>query len=353
MNSHKPMTVKMFSSTIGGGGGVSQYISNLTSALRARGHKVTLIQPIHAGMNKSFKVAAYNALGIHLAKSEPNCVIHSHEADGALLLTKNAHVMTIHGVVADEIKYFHKLAERTSIRFASMMEAVSCRRADRCTAVSDFSREKAAHLYQLNRSNIQIIHPCVDTERFKPVPSYSNARNVLFVGRIYKRKGLDTLLQALALIRNERLTLRVIGSGPEQNRIEELIKNLDLKERVTLLGEISSAQLLENYQKSDVVCIPSHQEGFSIVAIEAQACGVPVVGMHVGGLPEAVEDSKLLAQKGSIEALSQILLKTVTEASEARRRRCRQFVLTNFAPEIIASKMETVYRQALDRDEND
>jgi D-inositol-3-phosphate glycosyltransferase len=121
---------------------------------------------------------------------------------------------------------------------------------------------------------------------------------VLFVGRIQPLKGVDVTLAAFRRIldRLPDARLLVVGgpSGPhgpaELGRIQRLIADKGLDERVSLLPPVPHADLVDFYRAADVLHVPSRSESFGLVAAEAQACGLPVVASRVGGLSHAVED---------------------------------------------------------------
>jgi D-inositol-3-phosphate glycosyltransferase len=153
----------------------------------------------------------------------------------------------------------------------------------------------------------------VDTGHFYPIPM-DEARQyigvdpdkklVLFVGRIEPLKGLETLVRAIACHRSARLgqvTLAVIGGDPdvsplemsaEMTRIQQLCDELCLGRMVVFLGKRGQDTLPYYYSAADVLVMPSHYESFGMVALEAMACGTPVIASQVGGLAYLVKDGE-------------------------------------------------------------
>ena len=169
-------------------------------------------------------------------------------------------------------------------------------------------------LYQADSRRITIIPPGVDTSRFYPIPmdeakEYIGVppcgRMLLFVGRIEPLKGLDILLQAIAYMRKQpelsdlQFCLTVIGGDPEagnpnqeMQRIQSLREQFGLQDLVTFLGKKSQETLPYYYSAADAVVVPSFYESFGMVALEAMACGTPVVASQVGGLAYLVKDGE-------------------------------------------------------------
>lgn len=186
-------------------------------------------------------------------------------------------------------------------------------RADRIVAATLAERTQLQYLYKVNKSKIAIIPPGVDTGHFYPIPmdeareyigADPNNKLILFVGRIEPLKGLDTLIRAISWHRTFKpgqVTLAVIGGDPEASpeemtaemaRIQKLCDDLCMGRMVVFLGKRAQETLPYYYSAADVLVMPSHYESFGMVALEAMACGTPVIASQVGGLAFLIQDGE-------------------------------------------------------------
>ncbi len=182
--------------------------------------------------------------------------------------------------------------------------------ADRLVANTQEERRDLVDLYGADPGRVDVVHPGVDLDVFRSGRA-AQARAalgidpdtvlVLFAGRIQPLKAPDVVLRAAAeLVARDpalrpRLQVAVVGgasgSGLDQpTSLADLRDELGLGDVVRLVPPVDQATLADWYAAASVVCVPSHHESFGLVAIEAQACGTPVVAARVGGLPTAVAD---------------------------------------------------------------
>jgi D-inositol-3-phosphate glycosyltransferase len=214
------------------------------------------------------------------------------------------------------------------------VEAAIMRRADALVAATPVDKANMVELYGADPAKIRVIPPGVDLEVFRPIPAAQarahldlppEHRMILFVGRIDPVKGLDTLVRAMALVVQEDPRWRhdaclcVIGGdrsddpsllNVEMARIDALRAELGLTELVTFLGPQAQEELPYYYAAAEVVVVPSRYESFGLVALEAMACGTPVIASDVGGLSTLIRNGRtgFLVPDGNPTALAATLL---------------------------------------------
>ncbi len=188
--------------------------------------------------------------------------------------------------------------------------------ADKIIAATPAEFAQLLWLYKADVSKVIVIPPGVDIGRFYPIPSDEAKeyigfppcdRMLLFVGRIEPLKGLDVLLEAIGIMHKQNLFIEnpfclvIIGGEPddsadqanvEMSRIKALSEQYGLKDLVTFLGKRSQDSLPYYYSAAEAVVVPSQYESFGMVALEAMACGKPVVASQIGGLAYLVQDGE-------------------------------------------------------------
>lgn len=188
------------------------------------------------------------------------------------------------------------------------------RRADRVVVATLAELTQLRFLYKAEASKMVVIPPGVDPTHFYPIPSDEaklyvglkpEDRMVLFVGRIEPLKGVDTLIHAMCCLQlkdaSRPVHLSIIGGDPsasresmtvEMKRLQTLCDELAMGQTVLFLGKRDQDKLPYYYSAAEVLVMPSHYESFGMVALEAMACGTPVIASEVGGLAYLVRDGE-------------------------------------------------------------
>jgi D-inositol-3-phosphate glycosyltransferase len=242
---------------------------------------------------------------------------------------------------------------------------------DRIIAATPAELAQLQWLYNIDTKKVTVIPPGVDTSRFYPIPSDEakayigippDDRMVLYVGRIEPLKGLDVLFEAMgrycqhSQADKAHLHLTIIGGDPdassekmtvEMSRLKELRERYGLEDMVTFRGKQDQDTLPYYYSSAEVVVVPSHYESFGMVALEAMACGTPVVASQVGGLAYLVKDgvTGYTVPVGDPEELC-IHLRDLMEDRELRKRMGEQAArfAQDYAWENIARQVTDQYK---------
>lgn len=242
--------------------------------------------------------------------------------------------------------------------------------ADCIITATPAERSQIEYLYKTSINTIKVIPPGVDTGHFYPIPPDeakeaieipTDHRMLLFVGRIERLKGIETLIKAIAILYDSGFLkecphyLTIIGGNPddthedlnsEMHRLKDLSKEYNIEDLIIFLGKRSQDSLPYYYSAAEVVIMPSHYESFGMVALEAMACGTPVIASQVGGLAYLVKDGEtgMVVPNDDPQALADSLKKVLcrkgirNELSANAARYAKEYDW-----EIIASQVINVY----------
>jgi phosphatidylinositol alpha-mannosyltransferase len=211
-------------------------------------------------------------------------------------------------------------------------------------------RTVAAHFpYQFD-----IVPNGIDIGRFRGSPSRpalmpGDRCCVLYVGRLEPRKGVETLIRAMALVgrHQPRAMLVVVGDGPERSALDDLAHRLDAP--VRFVGRVEDDQLPAFLHAADIVCSPAlGGESFGIVLLEAMACGKPIVASRIDGYVELLApiDCARLVTPGDVESLAQELTALLGSAEQCDQLGRRGAAAANaFDSDAIAARLEAIYRR--------
>jgi glycosyltransferase involved in cell wall biosynthesis len=181
---------------------------------------------------------------------------------------------------------------------------------------------------------------------------------LLFVGRLVQRKGVDVLLRAIACApTTDRLSLWVVGDGPERRSLEALAAALGVLDRVAFFGFVSREELEDRYTECDVVVLPAvvdakgDTEGLGVVLLEGSSHGKPVIASEAGGIVDIVRpgETGLLVPPGDVNALAAAIeaLRADPERAAMLGRAGKRHVEREFSWSTIIDRLELVYRQAV------
>lgn len=245
--------------------------------------------------------------------------------------------------------------------------------ADLVVAASALEKAQMNWFYGASMEKIRVI-PCgVDINLFRPIPKgkarehldLDHEKILLFVGRIEPIKGLDTLIKAFAILKNDKahrdrsLKLLLVGgdnknggspTSVEINRLKNMAARMGITEQVKFLGPLHQEELPYYYSAADVCVLPSHYESFGLVALEAMACGTPMVASRVGGLPFTISDGEngYLVTHGEPEELADRVRNVLNdEKTRARLGKTGMKTAKEYGWETVATKLLSVYNELL------
>ena len=356
-------------------GGVNSHVTQLARQLRALGHEVRLIGPASArppneehtlvAPGRVFPLAA-NGSTAHLDLSPRDFqwmravlqrerfeVVHVHEP-----LVPVLPLAALWRSTAANVGTFHAHYDRSALHtLARPFLRLFLARLDARIAVSPAALRSASAQFP---GHYRIVPLAVDLTAFareaEPLARFADGRvNLLFVGRLDARKGLDHLLAAFAQVRGERQQTRLIVVGPLDRSAERYLRRaselgLGL-EAAVFVGAVDQQALPRYYATADVVCSPAlGGESFGMVLLEAMAAGKPVLATRIGGYADLVREWReaLLVPPGDEQALTRALSLLVDNEGLRRRlgaegrRRVEQFAWPRIVRRIVA-----IYEEAL------
>jgi alpha-1,3-rhamnosyl/mannosyltransferase len=240
-------------------------------------------------------------------------------------------------------------------------------------AISEFTRREFLRLYHFEPCRVFVVYPGV-SDRFRPQDperAIATARRfgirepfLLYVGTWERRKNIRGLIDIFACVREQQrdLTLAIVGMRPwreaayvhgveswDGREVEDRLRRLEMSESVRVVGQVSLQELVELYSAAQALLYPTLYEGFGIPALEAMACGLPVVASCRTAIPEVVGDAGLLVDPDNVDEFAAATLRILGDAE--LRKQCRTKGIeraSRFTWEAAARATLQVYSKAQD-----
>jgi glycosyltransferase involved in cell wall biosynthesis len=307
------MRIRFISSTpmnVFQGSGTYVGIETLARSLRALGVQVDIVTPhlrfpIYTVQrllfNQSLRLRRQNDYDVTVGFDMDGYTLAGHTSarQTSLGAGPKVHVAAIKGVIADEMRFESGMTKMT-MRLQAACEAEHARRADFVMTTSAYAAGQIQQLYGVSQPP-RIVPEPIDLAAWEAMarnnaPPPAGKFIVLTVCRFYPRKRVPVLLAAADRLRSRipGLEVRIVGGGPEEDRLRSICRERNLQEVVVWRRNISGAELAREYSQCHLFCLPSVQEGFGIVFLEAMANGKPVVAARAGATPEVVQHGLLV-----------------------------------------------------------
>lgn len=198
------------------------------------------------------------------------------------------------------------------------------------------------------KGNYSMLHNVTDTDLFKPVPVLLDNEpfKLIHVSSLTEReKNISGMLRVMETLNNEKITLTIIGSGPEKAAHETFAAALGvLGKTVFFEGQKTPEEVAEAMQKSHALLMFSHFEGMPCVISEAQSCGLPVIATSTGGIPQMVnKEQGILAQPGNEDELRRAVLELRDNFTHYNRAAIREHAVNTYSTNAVRAELKTLY----------
>jgi glycosyltransferase involved in cell wall biosynthesis len=201
------------------------------------------------------------------------------------------------------------------------------------------------------KRQVQVIPNVIEMKKFSLSDALKkdNKLNIGILGGMGNyRKGLDILIKAVSLLKDMELTVHIGGDGKYLNTFKEMAKELDVAGKCIFYGEIKPESIQDFYSKLDFYVLPSRDETFGVVVVEAMACGLPVLATKCGGPEEIItKETGVLIDKENPQELARAIRSVAANLGSYNRKAIRNYVLEKYSPELFVESISEVYQELL------
>ncbi|MEQ8471923.1 MAG: glycosyltransferase [Marinoscillum sp.] len=195
--------------------------------------------------------------------------------------------------------------------------------------------------------NSRRINNFVDLEQFKVSDFTSEVPEIFALGRLEPQKNFQVLINSLAYLKDKPWKLSIGGDGTELKRLKKLVLKHGLEGRISFLGTLDQTEVAYQMKHSSFLVMPSLHESFGVVALEAMACGKPVIVTKSGGIDEQIPEDVGLVVELTEEALIRGLSQMIENYHSYDVDHIRSFVEKTFSPAQVCSQLEEIYNEIL------
>lgn len=313
------------------------------------------------------RVFGYRAGRLIAGRAHEFDVIHDNQSLNWSLLRLHLDgmpmVASIHHPITVDRRLDMKAAKGLKAKFGAFRwygfvrhQCEVARRINSILTVSETSRRDLASSMGIDPQRVRVVPIGVDTTVFRPLPGVERVpfTVVTTASADVPLKGLVHLVEAFPLLVRAypQARLSIIGATRPGSAVQRLVDRLGLRSRVEFLGKVSQEEIVSLYSVSQVACVPSLYEGFSLPAIEAMACGIPLVATDGGALPEVVGDdgaAALIARAGDAASIAEQIARVFDspELASSLSHHARLRVLARYSWRSAALATVEVYRAAI------
>ena len=331
-------------------GSLEDRLIAIARAAKERGHRFTLFsfEPVHPLMREELALAR--------ADWRPLAWVETHPVQAAYRLAMDFDVVELslappRGRIAlatyaawpARILFIDHFSgpvlgtEKRQGRVSRLLDFFTMMRVRQVAGVSEYARRRCQQRFRLKRAKTLVIYNGIETNRFAPPPMRRNGRTVRMVaaGSLIPEKGFHVLIRALSQVPQKNWHLRVVGEGPERRKLEELVEELGLVEKVEFLGLRDDLEAIN--READILAHPClWQEAFGLTIVEGMSCGCCVLASRAGGIPELIEHNHegILIEPGDVVAWADAISRVLEDdelrgklGEAARARAVRDFDL--------------------------
>lgn len=288
---------------------------------------------------------------------------HGHPYLTSLLAAKLAKryskpfVLTQHNTFIEYDNFFNHVERLNDL----VVGKQTLKDADKIIAVSNATKDYVLSL-GAKPNKVTVLHNGVDLVKFRPIKGKrqemrrklgiaQDAVVALTVRRLVYKNGIDTLINSanIAVKKNPRIMFLAVGKGPDSNSVKSKIEQLGIEKNFRLAGFVSDEDLPSYYNVADVFVLPSKSgEGLPLVALEAMACGLPVIATNVGGIKEVViKDYGKLVSPNEPELLAEAILQFAKEDFSLCRSEVRAVAEEKFGWEANVERLVEIYEELI------
>jgi glycosyltransferase involved in cell wall biosynthesis len=307
-------------------------------------------------------VASYKTF-LESVKSSDLIHVHGHPYLSSLIAAKIAKkyskplVLTQHNTFIEYNNFWDEIEKLNDLAIGREV----LKEAEKIIVVSNATKNYVLSL-GADSEKIRVLHNGVDVNRFRPLAGVKeeirkklgiskDASVVLTVRRLVYKNGIDTLIESakVAVKKNPRLVFLVVGKGPDFGKVKEKIEELGIQENFRLTGFISDEALPFYYNVADFFVLPSKSgEGLPLVALEAMACGVPVIATNVGGISEVMEEGYgKLVPPNSPDSLAEAILEFSHSDLLVLKNDLRKMVEQKYSWDRNVEKLVEIYEELI------